>query len=335
LILSHNSSICRSQIYPFYVYRHELRARYGVQLRELNVDHFMARTSGLPEQADIVLMQPWFELGEAGLERLLDAVERLCRPARLVFLDSYAPTDLRFARVLADRVAVYVKKHVLRNRSLYGKTTIGDTNLSDYFAQHFGLSLPPRTFEVPAGFLDKLVVGPSFATADYMLSAFAEGKLARNPGTIDIHARLAYEGSEWYAAMRRDAIAKVESIAGARIVAGRGANRSIYLDELARSRLCFSPFGYGEVAWRDFEAVMCGSLLIKPDVSHLETVPNIFVPGESYVPLRWDLSDLEPAVRRYLADHDERRRITENASRILHEYFRENRFVEQMAPLFA
>ena len=51
--------------------------------------------------------------------------------------------------------------------------------------------------------------------------------------------------------------------------------------ELAQCGICFSPFGYGEVCWRDDEAVYSGALLINPGMSHMVTEPDVFVPGET------------------------------------------------------
>lgn len=72
--------------------------------------------------------------------------------------------------------------------------------------------------------------------------------------------------------------------------------RAAFLRELSQSRITFSPFGWGEVCFRDFEAVACGSVLLKPDMSHLETWPNIYEAGVTYVPVRWDLTDLSAQV---------------------------------------
>jgi Glycosyl transferases group 1 len=334
LMLTHDNPVCHSQIYPFHFYRGALRARYKVEFRERSISRFLARKRGFFEEADIVLVQPWFTLGGAGIDRLLDEVERRCRPERIIFLDAHAPTDLRFAKRVNDRVAVYVKKHVLRDRTAYGRPTRGDTTLTDYFAPRHGIELPEVAFEVPPAFFSKMLIGPSFATAEYMLGAFLRGELRRRPMRADVHARLGREGAPWYSAMRREAIRAAEAIEGARVLLGKGVSKDKYLAELEETRLCFSPFGYGEVAFRDYEAVMCGSLLLKPDVSHIVTEPDIFVPGETYVPLRWDLCDLDEQAQRYLHDEDARARLTQNAFRVLREYFAEQRFVTQMARVF-
>lgn len=52
-----------------------------------------------------------------------------------------------------------------------------------------------------------------------------------------------------------------------------------------------SPFGWGEVCYRDFEAIIAGAYLIKPNVSYLDTWPNIYE-KEFYHSLDWDLSEI-------------------------------------------
>jgi hypothetical protein len=103
--------------------------------------------------------------------------------------------------------------------------------------------------------------------------------------------------------------------------------------ELAHCRMCFSPFGYGEVCWRDYEAVYSGALLIKPDMSHMVTEPDVFVPGETYVPIRWDFADLDDVVARWLADEPARLRVARNAWDAMHRWARSNAFVDQMERL--
>jgi len=76
------------------------------------------------------------------------------------------------------------------------------------------------------------------------------------------------------------------------LVTGELLNYRRYLDELRRCQTVISPFGHGEVCYRDFEAFVVGAALIKPSVEHLTTFPEIYNPGETYLPCRWDLSDV-------------------------------------------
>jgi hypothetical protein len=106
--------------------------------------------------------------------------------------------------------------------------------------------------------------------------------------------------------------------------------QSQYYAEMLRSRICVSPFGYGEVCWRDYEAVLCGCLLVKPDMSHLRTEPDLFVPGETYVPVKWDFSDLAETCTRYLKNDAERMRISRRAYDVLAGYFRSLGFIDNV-----
>ena len=65
-----------------------------------------------------------------------------------------------------------------------------------------------------------------------------------------------------------------------------------FLTEMKNVLVTLSPFGFGEVCLRDFEAIINGSLLLKPDMSHITTYPDIYIPNETYVPVKWDGSDL-------------------------------------------
>jgi hypothetical protein len=89
--------------------------------------------------------------------------------------------------------------------------------------------------------------------------------------------------------------------------------QSHYYRELSDAKITLSPFGWGEVCHRDFEAVIYGSLLLKPDMSHIKTYPDIYIPYETYVPLDWDGEDLFEKVDFYLSKETERQRIAQNA----------------------
>ena len=38
-----------------------------------------------------------------------------------------------------------------------------------------------------------------------------------------------------------------------------------------------SPFGFGEITLKDFETFLSGSVLVKPNMSHMETYPNFYI----------------------------------------------------------
>jgi hypothetical protein len=331
LIVSHPHRIAHGQIFPFFLYAGELSERYGVSFREVTVDRFESAPN--QHRADIVLFQAWWDYGEQRIRRLGERVRDLT-PERVALLDAMAPTDLRLAQFVDPFIDVYVKKHALRDRSQYGKTTRGDTTLEDFFGKHHGVELKEKTWPIPPGFLEKLLIGPGFITTPELLPAFTSALPSLDDRPIDLHARLTTKGSAWYQAMRQDCVATVSAIQGVHALTATGVKRRRYLAELRQSKLCYSAFGLGEVAWRDAEAVASGALVLKQDMGHIQTDPDMFVPNETYVPLRWDHGDAEDQVRRFLRDGDARRRIATKAHAVAGEYLRGAGFVPQMARLF-
>ena len=64
-----------------------------------------------------------------------------------------------------------------------------------------------------------------------------------------------------------------------------------YLKVLSSSKAIVSPFGWGEVCYRDFESFIAGATLIKPNMDHLETWPNFYKKNETYIPISWKIED--------------------------------------------
>ncbi len=106
-----------------------------------------------------------------------------------------------------------------------------------------------------------------------------------------------------------------------RFLLGRVDQRQ-FNTEIRNSKITLSPFGWGEICFRDFEAVLNASLLLKPDVSHLETWPDIFVPHTTYVPIGWDGDNVVEQSERYLTDEAARRTIVQNAFETYHDQAR-------------
>lgn len=70
-------------------------------------------------------------------------------------------------------------------------------------------------------------------------------------------------------------------------------NRFKYFLELKKSEISISPFGWGEICYRDFESFYYRCTLVKPDMDHIVTWPNYYIKDETYLSLKWDLSNFE------------------------------------------
>lgn len=66
-----------------------------------------------------------------------------------------------------------------------------------------------------------------------------------------------------------------------------------YIREGHTAKSILSPFGWGEICGRDFEAVVYGGAMIKQSMEHCDTYPNIYQPWTTYIPLKWDFSDFK------------------------------------------
>jgi hypothetical protein len=135
--------------------------------------------------------------------------------------------------------------------------------------------------------------------------------------------------------MRLEAKTALEKIEGVVSVTEPNVSPKQYFSELRSSKICFSPFGYGEGCHRDFEAAYGGALLLKPDMAHIETNPDIFIPYKTYVPLNWRFGDFEDKALHFLKAGTERRNIIDSAYAVLNKYCSADYFLDQMKPVFA
>lgn len=276
---------------------------------------------------NLIFIQSHWTQPPAEILRLIAQMRDSHPNGKIVFLDWYAPVHIPHPEVL-QAVDLYVKKQALVDRTPYIEG-MHDTNLVEYEARWNTQFRDTGLLRVDAGQLEsKLFVGWNFATDHLRIRQLQRALYTNAERPIDLHCRMCApdERSTWYTHMRGRAYDAVQSLR-----ATQGRDRMIlcennlvgydqYINELAQSKLCFSPFGYGEVCWRDFEAILAGALLIKPAMDHIETNPNIYVPYETYVPVAWDFSDFQSQCLRYLQEESERRRIVENAVRVWREF---------------
>lgn len=89
-----------------------------------------------------------------------------------------------------------------------------------------------------------------------------------------------------------------------------------YIKEQENSKISISPFGWGEVCYRDFESIVNGCLLVKPDMSHLETFPDLYT-KETHLPFSWDASDLVSIIERVKDNYSDYLHLATNAQSVL------------------
>lgn len=78
----------------------------------------------------------------------------------------------------------------------------------------------------------------------------------------------------------------------------------IFLKNLRTSKAIFSPFLYGEICRSDFETFIFGSALIKPNMDHIITWPNIYIKNKTYIPISWKVEEWEIQIPKILEDQE-------------------------------
>lgn len=327
--------ICFSQIYPFLHDEDRFAEKYGVEFRCFEFDRLLAGdTSGL-EGADVVLLQPWFTVSLEELEAACAHVTRAAPQAQVSFLDSFAHNDLRLAKALPDSLRYYVKKSLFNDKQAYLKAYRGDTQLTDYYINLYGLEGTPVQFDTPPEIFPKLRVGANFFTAPHLMAGFQAPNPPPQTGrTLDVQTRLGAKGSPWYATMRTKSQEIIDAMPGVVTSPKDRVSMKAYLAEMTQAKLCFSPFGFGELCWRDIEAMMTGAVLIKQNMDHLETLPDLYEPGVTYLPVAWDFSDLDTVIADALANAPQREAIAQTAYERVARYLSQGQFVEDMGFLF-
>ena len=313
---------------PFTTHPTEIEKRFRARLR-LRAGVAVENLARSIRDCDIAfIMTSWADSPDEVADALAAARDERSAP-RIVFVDWFDQTSSPFLGVL-PHVDLYAKRQVLAHREWYYEPLSGGYAFTDFLHRELGLPLDDWNFGAPATSADihKIVPGWNFGSAPAYRRMLRVCSLTPRPWklrSIDIHARFSppSDASQWYAWYRRSAAALLTPLHDdLRVTQSGRVPRAQYLRELWQSKLAFSPFGWGEVCFRDFEAACFGCALVKPAMSHLVTSPDLYIPYETYIPVRWDLADLERTMRTYIARPDECRRIARNARERFRDYFR-------------
>jgi hypothetical protein len=78
-----------------------------------------------------------------------------------------------------------------------------------------------------------------------------------------------------------------------------------YMQNLWNSKISLSPFGMGEFCFRDLESMMVGTIVLKPSHEKVDTLPNMMIDNETFIPCEYDWSDLEEKIDYVLSNFNE------------------------------
>jgi hypothetical protein len=331
------------QFAPIAAHARELRAQLGLVFEHLFVDELEKLSARQLAAFDFVGIKLGFRLSaqEAGTIVRKLAQRLATSRAPLIYFDGDDDLCVQWPDVL-EAVDLYVKKHVFSDGTDYLKHRIGKSNLTDYVARVHGRSFAdderPESAPLDAAHLSKLHLGWNIGLDDKIValrSTLGEPDMASKD--IDIGNRSFVKPDVWIHPLRSAVLDRLDELAKTyRVLAPRDrVSQEQYYVEMKRARICVSPFGYGELCWRDFEAILCGCLLVKPDMGHARTYPDIFVDGQTYAAVRWDFSNLAEVCAHYLDNEPERLRIANRAREVLLESMTPAAFVPRFGQVLA
>lgn len=247
---------------------------------------------------------------------------------RILWFDTADGTGTTHFRVLPF-VDGYVKNQLLRDRQAYQQTLYASRPYAHFIHERFGIidddAGEPHLNERPSNAdLGKLRVGWHYGFAHYGRIGERLGPIwfrwprlprwsphrwtspsAGRPVAVSCRIGLRYQRAT-VAYPRQELTRRLAALG---IATGRIPRRA-YDRELRQSLAAISPFGYGEICYRDFEIMLAGAAMVKQNMDHLATWPDLWVANETYVPLAWDLGDCEERITEVMA---QRARIAEIA----------------------
>jgi len=343
LLITESIHIAKSQIYPFHKYKNELKEKFNFNFKVKVVDGIRKKEEIIKKYLkkdiyNIIFIQTWFDIDRKEIFDFFKEISHTKNKTKIVYLDWFAPLHLPYPEILSF-IDLYIKKQYLKNLNQYSDNDfIAETNLTDYFYKKHGIKIYKKQIKLARGHNKKLFLGWNFITAEYLVQQFKKQNYKfskNNHRDIDVSCRIGISKDEWLSYHRTSVLSKIRDLSSQYniIATSKTLDRKDYFKELDNSKICFSPFGYGEVCWRDFEALLSGCLLIKPSMEHLTTMPDIFIKNQTYVPVKWDLSDLKEKCIYYLTHKKEREKIIKNAEKEYITYFKEKKFVDRIGEM--
>jgi len=255
---------------------------------------------------------------------------------RVIYFDDNSSADGLNVFAL-PYVDVYFKKQIYKDLSLYTRDFYGKRYFSDYYHQKNGIIDDPEKIRpaISEQLLSKIHLSWNLGIGCYPKSRLRKAIVRRTYPLLGLNGlSLIYNKPEKYRVKKSFPINKISARYGTSFdINSVKFHRDIYQkkvmdsdlfltgkvplkqynDELKNVFATFSPFGWGEVCFRDFEAIINKSVLIKPSMDHIETWPNVYVNDETYLPVDWDGTNLLEKAEMLLDSSNMQEALAENA----------------------
>jgi hypothetical protein len=231
-------------------------------------------------------------------------------------------------------VDLFLKNQIFKDKKQYLESFRTGRAFTDFFEHKYGTNEMEVNYKTPD--IDQLSkIDVSWNTCFENYNRYRYSKIKRIKNRISplmynfITPRIEVDFINCYNERKRDISCRfgtnysrssitAHRIAIKELMEARGVSTEIinlksYFGELINSKIGIGPFGLGEITLRDFEIIICGAVLVKPDMNHMKTWPNIFKKNITYMSHKWDLSDLNDKINMLLDNTEFRFIMSQNA----------------------
>lgn len=220
----------------------------------------------------------------------------------------------------------YWKPQILKNKNLYLEKFYDGRIYTDYYYKMYNKFKSKKTNIETEDWLDpiskddvnKIEVSWNTSFADYSIkyhffglffrkylgrifikNSFSNKFSANNIRKNNLMLNFNTNYSRFYIAYQRKEIKKLFNLEENNYL-----SKLSYLKKLRNSKMCISPFGWGEIAYRDYETFLNGSILLKPNMDHLETWPELYIRNKTYLDFDWSLQNLKEVYEKVLINYE-------------------------------
>ncbi|MAY90951.1 MAG: hypothetical protein CMN00_07245 [Rickettsiales bacterium] len=316
---------------------YELFKNLGIKFRFLN------KLSDKSLDADILFLSSRFfkrQNSENYLDQsILKTINKIKEKKRVVWFDLRDSAGTTQFEVL-PYVDFYIKKQIYNDLDVYKEDIYGGRMYSDYYNKYFNIqdSQIYKMKKLDIKFKDKIHVGWNIGVRNFKnippsrfmkyLSFFNEKykllgikkKLFEfiNPDkdrNINLIGSFSKNIDRNSVRFQRELFEKKINRLSLKKKTNLTAKVPIreYYRNLYNAKVLISLYGWGEVCYKEFEASIFGCCFVMPNMSNIITWPNIYKPRVTYLPIKWDLSDINDVVSLLIDNPELRFKLVKNS----------------------
>lgn len=304
-----------------------------LQLEESNIHiNYFSKINSQITNADIIFIDSKFfrnKWDEKNINRTLSEFEYLKKnKSKLVYSDISDSSGVMHFKML-DHVDYYMKNQIFKNKNYYMDKLYGMRLYSHYFYENFNVKDQDPIWSVPLISkvnLKKILLGWNSCFNNYGLFGNYQQFLQKriqldfllfNPLRYrsDFDTRKKEVQIRFGSSNYRNSVGFFRKMVGKKLkrysANSDKINRISYFNELKNTKLILSPFGFGEINYKDFEVFITGGALMKPSMDHMITWPNLYT-KETVVFHDWDFKDIDMKIEYFLDNSKSLKVIAEN-----------------------